>query len=204
VKELLDVDRRVTLQGKAEILSLSYYAMQCILTEVLNMSKVAARWVPHILTEVDRQKRNLVQALRRKRPQLDLDDIILHHDNAPEHRAHDTELEIRLLGFSVHPHPPYSPDLAPLDFRLLPYLKKELWGQRFETSLQLRTRAREIISSFSSDWFKVTFDQLLHMHEKCVSNGVKYVEKVNRTLNFDVKVTSVCENVASACLNWIV
>jgi hypothetical protein len=128
----------------------------------------------------------LVQALRRKRPQLDLDDIILHHDNAPEHRAHDPELEIRLLGFSVLPYPPCSPDLAHLDYRLSPDLKKELRGQRFETSLQIRNRAREIISSVSSDWFKVTFDQLIHRHKKYGSNGGKYVEKVNRTFNFDV------------------
>jgi hypothetical protein len=28
----------------------------------------------------------ILQALRRKRPQLDLDHVILHHDNAPAHR----------------------------------------------------------------------------------------------------------------------
>jgi hypothetical protein len=56
VKELLDVDRCVMVRGIAEQLSLSYYAVQRILTEELNMSKVVARWVPRILTEVDRQK----------------------------------------------------------------------------------------------------------------------------------------------------
>jgi hypothetical protein len=53
-------------------------------------------------------RQDLIQALCRKRHQLDLDDVILHHDNAPEHRAQDTELEISLLGFSLLPHPPYS------------------------------------------------------------------------------------------------
>ena len=131
-------------------------------------------------------KRDLVQALRRKRPQLDLDDVILHHDNAPAHRARDTELDIDLLGFSLLPHPPYSPDLAPCDFRLFPDLKKELRGQRFENSLELRSKSREIISSFSEDWFKVTFDQWVHRHRKCVATGGDYVEKVNWVLDFDV------------------
>jgi hypothetical protein len=45
-------------------------------------------------------RRDLVQALRRMWPQLDLYGVILHHDSAPSHRAHDTELEISLLGFS--------------------------------------------------------------------------------------------------------
>ena len=32
--------------------------------------------------------------------------------NAPADRAHYTELDIDLLGFSLPPHLPYSPDLA--------------------------------------------------------------------------------------------
>jgi hypothetical protein len=85
-------------------------------------------------------RRDLVQPLRRKQPQLDLDDAILHHDNAHTHRAHDTELEVNLLGLSLLPYPPYSPDLTLLDYRLLPDLKKELRGQQFQTTLLLRTR----------------------------------------------------------------
>jgi histone-lysine N-methyltransferase SETMAR len=72
-------------------------------------------------------RRDFVQALRWRRPQLDLDDVILHHDNAPPHRAQDKELDISLLGFSLLPHPPYYSDLAPLDFCLFP--KKDLRSQ---------------------------------------------------------------------------
>ena len=117
---------------------------------------------------------------------LDLDDFILHYDNTPAHRAHDTELDIDLLGFSLLQHPPYSPDLAPLDFCLFPDLKKELRGKRIETSLELRNRSREVISSFSEDWFTVTFDQWVHRHRKWGATGSNYVAKVNRVLEFDV------------------
>jgi hypothetical protein len=34
---------------------------------------------------------------------------------------------------AVIPHPPYSPDLAPCDFFLLPKMKIQLKGRRFET-----------------------------------------------------------------------
>jgi hypothetical protein len=50
----------------------------------------------------------------------------LHHDNAP---AHSTAL---MEAFSVkhliaqQSQPPYSPDLAPCDFRLFPKLKSPL------------------------------------------------------------------------------
>ena len=43
------------------------------------------------------------------------------------------------------------------------------------------------IFSFSKDWFKVTLDQLVQRHKKGVATGgVIYVEKVNRTLDFDI------------------
>ena len=90
---------------------------------------------------------DFVQVLRWEWPQLDLDDVILHHYNASAHRAGDTELDIDLLGFSLLPHPPYSLDLAPLDFRLFPDLKKELRGQQLETSLELRNKSSEVFYS---------------------------------------------------------
>ena len=57
VKDLLNNDRRFTVRCIAEELSLSYYTVQRILTDELNMSKVAARWVPRILTDENKQRR---------------------------------------------------------------------------------------------------------------------------------------------------
>lgn len=57
VRELLDNDRRLTVRGIAEELSLSYSTVQRILTEELNMSKVSARWVPRLLTDENKQRR---------------------------------------------------------------------------------------------------------------------------------------------------
>lgn len=75
-------------------------------------------------------RRDLMHALRKKRPILaaNKENIIYHQDNAPSHTAEQTKLELDLLGFSRISHPPYSPDLAPMDFALFPYLKAELRG----------------------------------------------------------------------------
>jgi hypothetical protein len=64
---------------------------------------------------------DLVQALRKKRPYLvaNLDQVILHQDNAPAHTSQKTQLELDLLGFECLKHPPYSPDLTPMDFAVL-------------------------------------------------------------------------------------
>jgi hypothetical protein len=49
----------------------------------------------------------LVQALRKKRPYLaaNLDQVILHQDNAPAHTSQRTQLELDLLGFECLKHP---------------------------------------------------------------------------------------------------
>ena len=57
-----------------------------------------------------------MRALRRKRPKIELETIILHHHNAPPHRAVSTLMDIDFLGFERLEHSPYSPDLAPFDF----------------------------------------------------------------------------------------
>ena len=99
----------------------------------------------------------------------------------------DTELVIDLLDFSLLPHLPHNPDIAPLGLSLFPDQKKELRAQRFETSLELRNKAHRVIFSFSEDWFKVTLDQWVYRHDqKCLATGGDDVEKVNRTLDFRV------------------
>ena len=50
--------------------------------------------------------------------------VLLWHDNAPAHHALATQKKLAYLGFQSVDHPPYSRDLAPLDYRLFPGLKK--------------------------------------------------------------------------------
>jgi hypothetical protein len=74
----------------------------------------------------------LVQALRKKRPYLvaNLDQVILHQDNAPAHTSQTTQLELDLLGFKCLKHPPYSPAVIWL---FLPFLVEESYS--FSTDL---------------------------------------------------------------------
>jgi histone-lysine N-methyltransferase SETMAR len=64
--------------------------------------------------------------------------VILHQDNAPAHTSQTIQLELDLLGFKCLKHPPYSPDLAPMDFAVFPYIKSFLRGQRFNDLPELR------------------------------------------------------------------
>ena len=58
----------------------------------------------------------LKTAIRTKRKGLLTQGVILLHDNARPHTAHLTLETVEQLGLDVLPHPPYSPDLAPIDY----------------------------------------------------------------------------------------
>jgi len=122
-------------------------------------------------------RRDLVDAIARKRPGLDLCDVVFHQDNAPAHRAASTMLDISLLGFEVLKHPPYSPDLAPME------MKACLRGRKFDSVQEFRRSTRDAIRSFSPDWYTATFNMWVYRHQKCNSINGDYVEKVRHSLD---------------------
>ena len=52
-------------------------------------------------------------------------------DNAPAHTLQVATTAPTECDFKVLPHHPYSPDMAPSDFRLFPKLKSNLRGTQF-------------------------------------------------------------------------
>ena len=47
---------------------------------------------------------------------------------------------ISTAGFELLDHPPYSPDLAPSDYRLFPKLKEHLRGKKFSFDNEVMQR----------------------------------------------------------------
>lgn len=103
--------------------------------------------------------------------------VIYHHDNAPSHTAEKTQLEIDVLGFQRLEHPPYSPDLALLDFAYFPLLKEHLRGQRFEDAEELMKETLIFNRRLGKDWCKCVFEKWVKRHRLCVQHHGKYFEK---------------------------
>jgi len=59
------------------------------------------------------------------------------HGNAPAHWVVATQKKMAYLGFQCLVHPPYSPDLAPSDYRLFPGLKKQLKGRHISSNVEV-------------------------------------------------------------------
>ena len=66
----------------------------------------------------------VMEAWCQRRPRTATRVMLLHHDNAPAHTATRTLEFLDENGIQLVTHPPYSPDLAPCDWFLFPFVKK--------------------------------------------------------------------------------
>ena len=75
------------------------------------------------------------------------------------------------------PHPPYSPDLAPSDFFLLPKLTEHLKGVHFNDTNEAKQAAKTWLTKWSADYYKNGIKGWKHRLEKCIDLDGHYVEK---------------------------
>ncbi len=119
----------------------------------------------------------LRESIRRRRPHLWKDSSYrILHDNAPGHTANKTVAMMETEMYEVL-HPPYSPDLAPCDFWLFPYLKAKIRGTHFNTVADLQDRILCEIEAIPKALFHQCFHETLPARwGKCVTAQGKYFE----------------------------
>jgi len=105
--------------------------------------------------------RSLKQRIRRIRPERNT--FLLHYDNARPHCSAQTQDAITSLKFTVVPHSPYSPDLAPSDFWLFPKLKETLKGQKFSLDAEVYKLISSQPETFFMDGIKKWIERLKKM-----------------------------------------
>ena len=88
--------------------------------------------------------------MQKKRPDM-LQMAILHHDNAPSHRATQTKGTIKRLGFELL-HPPLIHQTWPLVIFQL--IKSVLRGTRFEDVADLSNVAQQAIDEISVNSYR--------------------------------------------------
>ena len=71
-------------------------------------------------------------------------------------------------------HPPYSPDLAPCDSFVFPFIKSKLRGVRFDTpDLAVEAFLEHIQAIPQTEWAN-----MVPAHGKCIDNAGEYFEKM--------------------------
>lgn len=94
--------------------------------------------------------------------------IILHHDNASAHTAHQTLAYLKNENVELMTHPSYSPDLAPNEFFLFPKIKKKLRGQRFPSPEAAVEAFKNHVSDLPSLEFNKCYKKWFERMDKCI------------------------------------
>lgn len=102
--------------------------------------------------------------------------LMLHHDNASSHTAHDTLEFLKRWKVKVVKHPPYSPDLAMCDFWLFFNLKKHLRGCRFATEEEIDVAITDYFDSIPENGWCEAFELWKVRLQKCIDAGGNYFE----------------------------
>ncbi|GFR59852.1 histone-lysine N-methyltransferase SETMAR [Elysia marginata] len=87
---------------------------------------------------IDILKRLWARILR-VRPDMDIGNVLLLHDNARTHTSIRTRETISSFGWTTLPHPSHSPDLAPSDFHLFDPMKQGLRGKHYENDKEAKS-----------------------------------------------------------------
>ena len=76
------------------------------------------------------------------------------------------------MGIKTVPQPPYSLDLAPCDFWLLPKLR----GYRYERIDEMKEAVTKVIDMLTQEDFDGALQKLLERYNKCIADGENYFE----------------------------
>jgi hypothetical protein len=101
---------------------------------------------------------HLRDAVRRKRPNLWAShNWQLHHDNALAHSSHLIQSFLAKYSIPVVHQAPYSPDMAPCDFWLIPKLKRPLMGSCFDSREDIMRNVTKELRSLPKEAFQKCF-----------------------------------------------
>ena len=121
--------------------------------------------------------RCLMRSVREKRRELwKTRSWLLHHDNAPAHKALGIQEFLAKNNIAVLEQPPYSPDLAPCDFFLFPKLKEVIKGTRFQDSEAIKTAVVRELQAISEESFQECVEAWQRRLEKCIRAQGDYFE----------------------------
>ncbi|KAL4136394.1 hypothetical protein QTP88_007942 [Uroleucon formosanum] len=83
---------------------------------------------------------------------------ILHHDNAPCHRAFSVSRFLTSKNIAVLPQAPYSPDMSPCDFFLFPQTKLVVKGTHFESITDIQNAVTRVLQDIPVEAFQKCYE----------------------------------------------
>ena len=94
----------------------------------------------------------------------------LNHDKAPSHSSLIVTEFLAKHKTKVIAHPPYSPDLAPCDFFLLPKLKYPLRGTRHESIEAIKINSLKELKAIPTEAYKKCMENWINYWHACIGS----------------------------------
>ena len=93
--------------------------------------------------------------------------MVLHHDNAPAHKAISVRQLLLKKQVTALDHPPYSPDLAPCGIWLLPRLIAVMKGTHFSSLEKIKASVTRELKKLKEEKFTKCFRGWQDQMQKC-------------------------------------
>jgi len=97
------------------------------------------------------------------------------HDNARPHVSKFTRQKLLELRWTVLPHPPYSPDLAPTDYHLFRSLANNLRDKKFDKKEDLKIYLEKFFNQKSQGFYKRGICSLPERWKQVVDTNGSYI-----------------------------
>ena len=96
-------------------------------------------------------------------PREEASTLHFHQDDTSVHNSILVTDYLIKMGIKTVRQPPYSPDLVPCDFWLIP----KLTGCRYETIEEMKVAVTKVIDTLTQEDFHGVFQKLLELYKKC-------------------------------------
>ena len=103
--------------------------------------------------------------------------MLLQHYNARPHTSIRTMEAITSFGWTVIPHPPYSPDLAPSDYNLFGPMKEGLRGNRYGNYNEVKTAVLNWLRHQPAEFYSNDIHAFVYRWTVALERDGDYVEK---------------------------
>jgi len=109
------------------------------------------------------------RAVQHKSLQMSDKRLLFLHDNTRTHTAHATVNLLEGRGWEILEHPPYSPDLVPLDFHLFLNMKKYLRAMRFKSRDDVKHEVQIWLCGQDTTLYQQGFEKWISCIDKCLN-----------------------------------
>lgn len=115
------------------------------------------------------------EKLRKTRPKKGAKGIFLHFDNSPIHKSQKSKQKPDELGFTLLPHPAYSPDIAPSDFWLFEFIDRSRIALEAVDDNHLISQVQDVLEKIDKTVLGVVFNEWIRRLHMVIESGGEYI-----------------------------